>query len=343
MLAFRCRLNLNFSQVFHALKGTFRALGRRRGRGLRRPSRHRVQPFARGAAAELLAEAGDVRQAGQAGLRGALPGPEVRLRRPVVGRPDRHPDVAARPDGADGRREGDRVSANMLYRMAQYHEAADEIGAAAARTAKPSREAGVRSLRSAIKGFYHHGACLASVWPDDDGGSQAGVAGRGAGGRRRAAVPRRLLYVADTAQPLPRGAPRQRHHPGGGARSTTAGKPRRWPRRPRRVAPGTIPWKGRRGKPDDLHAFLIVGYTRDGFLVLNSWGEEWGGVQPPKDWRDPASARDRSGEAGPQGHRPLDLRRLGGERGRRLGDATGRAGARTPSATAPTSTASGSG
>lgn len=28
------------------------------------------------------------------------------------------------------------------------------------------------------------------------------------------------------------------------------------------------------------HAFTIVGFTRDGFLVLNSWGKKWGGFSP---------------------------------------------------------------
>ena len=28
------------------------------------------------------------------------------------------------------------------------------------------------------------------------------------------------------------------------------------------------------------HAFLIVGYTPKGFLVLNSWGRDWGGWSP---------------------------------------------------------------
>jgi len=41
--------------------------------------------------------------------------------------------------------------------------------------------------------------------------------------------------------------------------------------------------------PDDGgHAFAIVGYTRDGFIVHNSWGEEWGAggfaVLPYEDW-----------------------------------------------------------
>jgi hypothetical protein len=43
-----------------------------------------------------------------------------------------------------------------------------------------------------------------------------------------------------------------------------------------------------RGDADQGHAFAIVGYTRDGFIVQNSWGEEWGSggfaVLPYEDW-----------------------------------------------------------
>jgi hypothetical protein len=43
-----------------------------------------------------------------------------------------------------------------------------------------------------------------------------------------------------------------------------------------------------RGDADQGHAFAIVGYTRDGLIVQNSWGEEWGSggfaVLPYEDW-----------------------------------------------------------
>jgi pimeloyl-ACP methyl ester carboxylesterase len=46
--------------------------------------------------------------------------------------------------------------------------------------------------------------------------------------------------------------------------------------------------KAARGDPDQGHAFAIVGYTRDGFVVHNSWGEGWGlggfAVLPYEDW-----------------------------------------------------------
>jgi hypothetical protein len=46
--------------------------------------------------------------------------------------------------------------------------------------------------------------------------------------------------------------------------------------------------KAARGDADQGHAFAIVGYTRDGFIVQNSWGERWGAggfaVLPYEDW-----------------------------------------------------------
>ena len=60
------------------------------------------------------------------------------------------------------------------------------------------------------------------------------------------------------------------------------------------------------------HAFLIVGYTSKGFLVLNSWGRDWGGWSPG------------GGAAADPGRRALALRRLGRPDHGRLGAASRR-------------------
>lgn len=48
----------------------------------------------------------------------------------------------------------------------------------------------------------------------------------------------------------------------------------------------------RPGEPDGGHAFAIVGYTERGFVVQNSWGQEWGrggfGILTYADWRQNA-------------------------------------------------------
>ena len=60
-------------------------------------------------------------------------------------------------------------------------------------------------------------------------------------------------------------------------------------KRTRRKIPKQLPViKAARGDADLGHAFAIVGYTRDGFIVHNSWGEAWGSggfaVLPYEDW-----------------------------------------------------------
>ena len=60
-------------------------------------------------------------------------------------------------------------------------------------------------------------------------------------------------------------------------------------RTPTPTDPDTIPViDAARGAADQGHAFAIVGYTRKGFIVQNSWGEAWGAggfaVLPYADW-----------------------------------------------------------
>ncbi|MBX9902801.1 MAG: C1 family peptidase [Burkholderiales bacterium] len=45
---------------------------------------------------------------------------------------------------------------------------------------------------------------------------------------------------------------------------------------------GEIPYKREKGAGGGGHAFAIVGYTPEGFLVQNSWGSDWGGYRIPK-------------------------------------------------------------
>jgi hypothetical protein len=49
-----------------------------------------------------------------------------------------------------------------------------------------------------------------------------------------------------------------------------------------------LPLITRKGRADSGHAVAIVGYTRDGFIIQNSWGENWGNggfaLLPYEDW-----------------------------------------------------------
>lgn len=160
---------------------------------------------------------------------------------------------------------GDRVSAAMLYRMACYYDQPDRAG----------NDTGVRSLRSAIKAFFHHGVCPEDSWPDRD------IASGWPSDAQAAAASHCTLGAYNRLQPI-------LHHyhcaiVEAGAVLVTAETHDGWERPDAR---GVIPsdfGSACRG----LHAVAIVGYNRDGFLILNSWGPGWGGVPAPHG-RNPA-------------------------------------------------------
>lgn len=152
----------------------------------------------------------------------------------------------------------DRASARMLYEMARAH---DEY---------PDDELEGSSARGAIKGFFHNGVCTEKHAP------------------YAAWEPGWRLTVdrAKAARSLSLGAYlRLRHvlydyHAAlceAGAVVVTAMVHAGWETDAVGARDGRIAFKD--AKPDGAHAFVIVGYDRDGFLILNSWGEGWGGFK----------------------------------------------------------------
>ncbi|MGR3320710.1 MAG: hypothetical protein ACU0DK_02130 [Pseudooceanicola sp.] len=176
------------------------------------------------------------------------------------------------------------VSADMLYQMALFHDRYPGLDTAAA----PGRD-GVRTLRSAIKGFYHHGVCpdwddiekdpLPDCWqsecyrpdPVPPGESQlfptvpqaqkAREISLGAYYRLNSVL-NHFHAALNEAQGILVSA---NVHDG-------------WYRPWNRAAEGRIAWPPEQGKTG-THAFVIVGYDADGFHVLNSWGADWGGYR----------------------------------------------------------------
>jgi hypothetical protein len=205
-------------------------------------------------------------------------------------------------NGADAARSVDIVSADMLYETAAYHDEYPDLEKELRDTAqKPDGKPrmGVRSLRSAIKAFYHHGVCRdhptgtpppADCWQSDFDRAD------------RAARPQRLPTVAQTkaARAISLGA-YYRLEPvlndyhaalnDTGGILVSAQVHRGWhaPFEPNTsaIADHAYEFTGN-------HAFVIVGYDARGFLVLNSWGDEWGGYQglkgvalwPYADWAE---------------------------------------------------------
>lgn len=175
---------------------------------------------------------------------------------------------------------GDVVSADMLYRMARFHDqypsAEDQLDPAAP---------GVFSLRSVIKGFYHHGVCLdwphgtappephrwqsacyfdgtpEQFFPTVEQAKRARDIGLGAY-YRLASILNHCHAALNDAEAILASA---KVHDG-------------WAAPMHHANAGCIRWSNE-ARRTGTHAFAIVGYDREGFHVLNSWGEEWGGYK----------------------------------------------------------------
>jgi len=175
-----------------------------------------------------------------------------------------------------------RVSPFMLYSMARRY---DEFPGA------PDIDTG-SSLRGAMKGWYKHGACSDRLWISEQ--MPTGHKAKSTDDWWLDAVKRPLgaYYRVDTRSITDMHVALKQIgilyasavcHSGWneGFSNASQTKGRHW----------MIP--GRKANPGDGgHAFAIVGYNRDGFIVHNSWGTGWGtggrAVLPYEDWLDHA-------------------------------------------------------
>ena len=198
------------------------------------------------------------------------------------------------------------VSADMLYYMAlrqdRYPDLAmteqpepDEEDDRAA----PPRPEGVATLRSVIKGFYHHGVC--PDWPHPEGVSPHCWQSESFGGPDDAEQQKGAnVEQTKKAREIGLGAyfrlrPILNHYHAAlneaEAILVAANIHQGWNRPYDPAAEGVIT---RTSDDADMgtHAFVIVGYDARGFLVLNSWGPDWGGyggqqgvaLWPYEDW-----------------------------------------------------------
>lgn len=175
----------------------------------------------------------------------------------------------------------ENASAEMLYHMARFHDQytmfhsdVRDDGTSESEEAVPleSRQGGVRSLRSVVKGFYHHGVFQNDtnhqnpLWKSDQTiptvrqAKAARSIGLGAYYRLRPILNHYHSALNDTGTILVSAS----IHEGWLPQSVRSGN-------------GVIDWVGQVGEGTQ-HAFVIIGYTAEGFLVLNSWGEQWGGI-----------------------------------------------------------------
>ena len=147
-----------------------------------------------------------------------------------------------------------RVSARMLYEMAQKH---DEW---------PGEDYDGSSCRGAIRGWKNMGVCSDVLWPylpPDDSLTieRAREARRNALGAYYRLRPEVSDYHAALNET--------------GAVYVSASVHQGW-WQPVADGGGGIPRIAVGHPPTGGHAFAIVGYDRDGFIVQNSWGGDWG-------------------------------------------------------------------
>lgn len=153
----------------------------------------------------------------------------------------------------------DRVSAQMLYRTARLQEQA-------------ITGEGLQNLRSVIKGFYHYGVCREESWntrtaaaPNDPFADELTPdRAKEARGITLGAYYRVQPYLNDYHAAIREARAilvSAEIHEGWRQDEVTAPQTGK-------IVPGI---EGHGG-----HAFVIVGYNEDGFLILNSWGPNWG-------------------------------------------------------------------
>ena len=171
---------------------------------------------------------------------------------------------------ARAHRHVEPISPHMLYSMARrYDEWAENDDGG------PEADSG-SSLRGALKGWLRHGASAHRLWPRTDMPRPAAREDWWTDAIKR---PLGAYYRID-----PRSL-RDMHVAIAqvGALYASAFTHAGWDELlhkaavPRPEDVGELPLIRRlRGNPEAGHAFAIVGYTRDGFVVHNSWGDAWG-------------------------------------------------------------------
>ena len=155
-----------------------------------------------------------------------------------------------------------RVSARMIYQCARLKAEREEDGV---------------SLRDVIKAFYNYGVCRETLWPYVPGGDPGQISVERARDARNLSLgayyrlrPNLNTYHAalhETGALLVSAELHDGWAHGGVARAKGE------------IVP-PLPGAPRGALGLERHAFVIVGYTSKGFLVLNSWGRDWGGWRP---------------------------------------------------------------
>jgi hypothetical protein len=155
----------------------------------------------------------------------------------------------------------ERISARMLYQNARLYDewkGEDYEGS---------------SCRGAMKGFHKHGVCIEKLWPNFEKRNKPGTAREG-WDKNAPETPLGAYFRIDGKSIVDMQSAIFETH----AIYVSADVHDGWDRIRNNCKSIEDAMIGPPRKPDDVggHAFAMVGYTADGFIVQNSWGPEWG-------------------------------------------------------------------
>lgn len=131
------------------------------------------------------------------------------------------------------------------------------------------------SCRGALKGWYHNGVCLESIWPYGTGDDALPQAGWDVDSIEQTLGvyyridPQAITDVQAAIQEVGAIYASSYTHKGWDKVKTSAKAP---------TSHATLPLIDYDGKPSRSggHAFALVGFNRSGFIIQNSWGDNWG-------------------------------------------------------------------
>ena len=167
----------------------------------------------------------------------------------------------------------ERISARMLYQNARLYDewkGEDYDGS---------------SCRGGMKGFHKHGVCTEKLWPNFEKRNRPGIARKG-WDENAPETPLGAYYRIDGKSIVDMQSAIYETH----AIYVSADVHDGWDRIRDNCNSIAAAMIGPPNKPDDVggHAFAMVGYTADGFIVQNSWGPAWGyhgfAILPYEDW-----------------------------------------------------------
>ena len=160
----------------------------------------------------------------------------------------------------------DPVSPRMLYTLARRHDEYE------------GENYDGSSCRGALKGWFNNGVCLESYWPYEPEKSNPARYGFADNAAQQTLG---VYYRVDTKSITDMQAAIAQHRAIFVSAFTHGGwqqLPRQTKAQLQKISHASLPMIGFDGRPSqtDGHAFALVGFNANGFILQNSWGTSWG-------------------------------------------------------------------